>query len=240
MGDGPRDGATVPHLVERLLNIAVRPDCRPWARLNDAGRGYGRKLRYAVRQAKSIKAHGVVLTVDTDKDRRREKLRALREGRDEELASSPPFPTVLGEATPHAEAWLQDDRVAVARALGVKAEDVPNIAKTPSPKDALEALRKQGVLADAHIMDVLRAIARQVDPSRCEHAKHTGFHGFCEEVRRELRPHVDKCDEECRCGEECGGRRTAAASSDAAQAITKKPTAHETDESGNRPDAEAP
>jgi hypothetical protein len=161
-----------------------------------------------------------VLTVDTDKDCKRVKLRALCDGREEELASSPPFPIVLGEDHPHAEAWLQDDRVAVGRALGVKADDVPNVVKTASPKEALEALREQGgVLADANIMDVLRAIAQLVDPSRCDHAKHTGFHGFCEEVRRELRPQVQKCGAECSCGEECGGSPTRSTTSATAQAI---------------------
>lgn len=118
-GDGPRDAAMIPPLLESLLGVRVRVEFTAWARLHHQGSrsGYQRKLLFAMRQAQDKRANGMVATVDVDSDRRREKLRELQEARDKARQKDPPFPTVLGEASPHAEAWLLDDPVAVRRAL---------------------------------------------------------------------------------------------------------------------------
>ncbi len=57
--------------------------------------------------------------------------------------------------------------------------------------------------AEDNICEVLAAIARRVEPSRCAHARETGLHGLQEEVRRELGPLANQCGEECRCGDAC-------------------------------------
>ncbi len=48
VGDGERDAATVPHIVARILDTQVEPVTQHWARLNGAGRGYQKKVRFAV------------------------------------------------------------------------------------------------------------------------------------------------------------------------------------------------
>jgi hypothetical protein len=144
-----------------------------------------------------------VFTVDTDTDPKRKKLRQLCEAREEERACAPAFPMALGEAHPHAEAWLLDDRVAVGWALGLKADNVPNVRKIDSPKQELEKLKKRSPRAGDHILQVLSAIAQLVEPSRCDHARETGFHGLVVEVRQELGVLVHQCREECTCGDAC-------------------------------------
>ncbi len=192
IGDGPRDHVTVPHLISRLLGIPVKADSRAWRELRLAGGGYRKKLRFAIRQARDAGADGVVATVDTDKNEPRSKLNELKAGREEDRASSPPLPTALGEATPHGEAWLLDDRVAVSQTLGVEHDSVPVWGKGSGkdPKAAIEELRRRGGRAADPILEVLEDIARKVEPSRCANGRHTGFDGLSEEVRCELAPAV--------------------------------------------------
>jgi hypothetical protein len=78
VGDGERDAVTVPRLVEGLLGVSIREETRAWAHLHRGGKGYRHKLRFAILQAKDAEAAGVVLTVDTDKDPQRRKLRELK------------------------------------------------------------------------------------------------------------------------------------------------------------------
>src|SRR5213593_4826031 len=101
--DGPRDHATVPYLVGRLLGVNVRPVTTPWARLRQqAGvSGYRRQLRFAIKQARDARAVALIATVDNDKHPRCQKLKELLKARDDDRASSPAFPTALGEAAPH-------------------------------------------------------------------------------------------------------------------------------------------
>jgi hypothetical protein len=204
--DGPRDHATIPHLVGRLLGVKVRPIPTAWKRLRQkAGvSGYRRQLQYLIREARDASAVALIATVDKDKEARRQKLRELLKARDDDRASSPAFPTALGEAAPHGEAWLLDDPVAVRRAFGLESDyQVPNVVKVNSPKDTLEELKRHSNRAEDPILEILTDIAKLVDPTRCVHAKETGFHGLLEEVRRELAPVTSQCGEECRCGDVC-------------------------------------
>ena len=110
VGDGPRDEAVVPHLVAKILALdALQSGFSPWASLHKKSKGYARKLRFAIRQARDQNALGLVATVDSDESGRSGRLNQLRDGRDEDRQSAPPFPTSLGEAIPHLEAWLLDD-----------------------------------------------------------------------------------------------------------------------------------
>ncbi|HEV7224363.1 MAG TPA: hypothetical protein VGN42_16760 [Pirellulales bacterium] len=118
VGDGPRDGATLPPLVERILGAEVSVTFREWRPLHLRGKGgYGGKLQFIIRAARDAGASGLVAVVDRDKDPRRRRLRDLAAGRAGDRASAPPFPTALGEAVPHVEAWLLDDLAAVRQSL---------------------------------------------------------------------------------------------------------------------------
>jgi hypothetical protein len=160
--------------------------------LHRAGRGYARKLRYALRQARDIEAEGLVATVDADAEKKRgTRLRKMKEVRkkDRERANLPVLPTALGEAVPHGEAWLLDDPVAVRRVLNLSEDErVPTIKRAKNPKKALHDLLAQSERAEDRPLAVWAEIAREVDPERCKHAKGTGFGAFINDVHEELDP----------------------------------------------------
>jgi hypothetical protein len=188
VGDGERDAVTVPRIVERILSVAIREESRQWARLHSAGRGYGRKLQFAVRQARDSAQQGVVATVDADRSGLR-RLRELQVARERDRAKSPAFPTVLGCAVPHGEAWLLDDPVAVRRELTLPPEaDVPAASKVTSPKKTLEDLLAQSPRRDEKPRTAWCDIASALEPNRCAHAADTGFRDFVREVHNELSP----------------------------------------------------
>lgn len=193
--DGPRDYRVIPKLVEHLLDAAVAPTCAAWARLHApraAGRrrirGLHQKLLYAIRQARDQGATGLVATVDRDKTPK-PRLKTLKAARDHERAHHPTFPAALGEANPHAEAWLLDDPVAVREALNLARDtEIPPVTRTKSPKNALDDLIANSPPSPGDHLDVLADIAEQLDATRCAHTRKTGFHAFAEEVRTELGP----------------------------------------------------
>ena len=197
VGDGDRDVATVPPLVEGILGVAITDKIRFWRKLRlqpksapRALRGYAPKLMYAIRVARDLGLDGVVATVDKDAMKRRSRLAELKKGRDLDREKAPSFPTALGEANPHSEAWLLDDYVAVRKALELSTDvRIPTVGKTDDPKKALDELMNQSPreMAPEHRrLQLLGAIAAIVTPNRCAHAMETGFDEFTEDVRDEL------------------------------------------------------
>jgi hypothetical protein len=189
VGDGERDAATNPWLVATITGTAVEPTAIPWPRLHSAGRGFDRKLLYAIRKARHDGLQGVVATIDKDGSPGRDRLRDLEAGRTKDREQAAPLPTALGCADPHAEAWLLDDPVAVRQALRLDTvADIPNVRKTVSPKDALTALHARSPRATEPIRTILVEIAKALAPGRCEHAKETGFARFEKEAEAEIGP----------------------------------------------------
>lgn len=189
VGDGRRDAVTVPRLVERILGARIRESTRPWARLHGAGRGYGRKLRYAFLQARDLNVDGLVATVDRDTDKPRRRLGVLRDARMDEQERGTALPTALGEAVPHGEAWLLDDAVAVREGLTLSPDHaIPSVKKAKNPKAALTKLLWESPRSHHPPRDVLRDIAEAVDPARCKNGKSTGFDAFVRDVQTELKP----------------------------------------------------
>jgi hypothetical protein len=188
VGDGPRDGATVPHLVQKILGLDVDPSTNHWARLNAGGQGYSRKVLFAILQAIDAGAAGLVAVVDRDKDDAWSRLRKLQEGRELHRQKRPPFPTALGEAVPHGEAWLMGDPIAIKEALDLKDDvAIPSLRRIKDPKGDLNRLieiSKHGRETDRMI--VLGHIARLVDPERCMHIEETGFARFAVDVLSEF------------------------------------------------------
>lgn len=188
VGDGPRDEATLPCLVEQILGNKVRPSFpkHPHLRLHGS-RGYRGQIRFAIRAARDLDAGGIVVFVDADKDPKGRKFRELRAGRDADRAASPPFPTALGEADPHAEAWLLDDQAAVRKVLQLSSDiEISTVRQTKNPKATLQSLIEQSEIESVDLLAILAAIACEVNLSRCQHAKETGFKRFADEVRHEL------------------------------------------------------
>ncbi len=191
VGDGERDAATVPLLVERVISTRFESTCRRWARLHGKGKGYSRKTLFALREARDLPADGFVATLDTDREEKGRRLRQMQGARDADRENHSPMPTALGEATPHGEAWLLDDPVAVRIALNLaKDAPIPTVRKPADPKGMLHALLGQSPRKADRPLDVWANIARNIDQSRCTHAESTGFRSFVEEVQTELGPLV--------------------------------------------------
>lgn len=194
VGDGERDGVTIPRFVENVLKTSVDHAFHRWARLHTrgSGRGYARKVKYAVRRAQYEKRDGLVAVVDRDRSRRGERLNVMRRAREEDRQTLPRYPTALGEAIPHGEAWLLDDRAAVRAVLQLGTDVViPTTKKTKNPKRKLEALVEQSS-RDDDPSAIFAEIAEAIDPSRCVHSKETGFQAFVKDVRDEIGPLTDE------------------------------------------------
>jgi len=192
VGDGPRDEATLPRLVERILGLSeqlIASTFSNWARLHgEAGRGFGRKLSFAVRQAIDAGASGLVAVVDRDRDHQKTKLDEMFRARDEDRSRGRIIPAALGEAVPHGEAWLLDDAVAVRAALGLSPKtSIPSIARTKNPKGVLTMLLGKSPRHDDRPVIVWGEIARTLVAARCKYASRTGFAAFINEVEAELR-----------------------------------------------------
>lgn len=193
VGDGPLDWYTIPRLVETILQRTIEiGESQQWAHLRKR-KGYEKKLLLAMIDAVNKQLDGVVATVDTDKDTRNEKLKRLQSGR--ASARTEPslhqLPVALGEATPHAEAWLLDDPKAVRDALALPSHvDVPHVING-SPKGTLQQLWEQAiarVTVPESWPETLAKIAAKVDPGRANHKKETGFAAFIDDVEAELGP----------------------------------------------------
>jgi hypothetical protein len=200
VGDGPRDEATLPPLVKGILKQEFTHKFRAWSglRLGHAVgghrlRGYGRKLLFALRQARDDRADGLVATVDRDEGKEG-RLAHLRKARKADQEKWPGYPAAIGEAIPHAEAWLLDDQRAVRETLGLPRDcQIPTVTDVENPKRTLHELwesspRRDANPAEREIEHVLPQLAVRVDETRCAHARHTGFKAFVKEIRREIGP----------------------------------------------------
>lgn len=194
VGDGPRDQATIPPVVVRIIDAEVQAEFKAWKGIELAKkgyvgtRGYARKLDYAIRLARADKLQGVVAVVDRDNDSRGNRIKALKTGRDE-AKEAVYVPTAVGEAIPHGEAWLLSDADAVKQGLNLSAQaQVLSPKKTNNPKEALSELHQNSPRSGDPSIEVLTDIARHMDPSRCRERKATGFKAFCGEVEAEIGP----------------------------------------------------
>jgi hypothetical protein len=196
VGDGPRDQVALPVVVCRILGKETETRYDDWHLVRvyrQKGTIYARKAKYLTRRAQADGFVSLAIVVDTDKTPPRDKLRALRQGRDEDRLDHPPFPTASGEANPHFDVWLLDDAVAVRGALQLPADfSVENAVRAVYPKDTLSKLMEQSQIGSRQVSDVLGEIARRLVPERCVHGKQTGFSSFAEDVQDEIRPTISR------------------------------------------------
>lgn len=188
--DGPRDERALTALVRTTVGSDFESSHTNWRSIMPLQVGLAstltRKLMFARRSAMDLGADALVATVDTDKTKRGARLAELEAGRTEVGF----VPTAIGEATPHAEAWLLDDPKAVREALGLKKSvNIPAPTKC-DPKSELERIcdtceaRQPG----QSVAELLAEIAKRVNASRCTHENDTGFAGFHADVTRVLSP----------------------------------------------------
>lgn len=194
VGDGPRDQRALPILVCKILDAELETRYDDWHQVRvrkQRGTIYARKLKYLTRRAQADGFAALAVVVDRDKSPARQKLRELRTGRDEDRQNQPPFPTAVGEASPHFDVWLLDDAVAIRDALELPADvPIPNAPKSDYPKDSLSELIERSAIDFADVSDALGEIARRLSTSRCAHRKVTGFAAFEKEVLDEIKPVV--------------------------------------------------
>lgn len=197
VGDGERDSVTLPPIAKTVLGADFTHTATPWPRLHRREKkapgyslkGYGLKLYYLLQGAPGRGEDGVIACIDADRERRRQRLKGLKDARNAHRSVAPAVPTALGEAKPHNEAWLLDDPVAVREALGLSSDHpIPAVTKRGSPKATLEELHQQSERGTERPVDVWPRIAERVDVGRCAQRKQTGFEAFVEEVRTEIGP----------------------------------------------------
>jgi len=188
VGDGALDAVAVPPIVEGITGSQVHAASRGWARLHGSGKGYRKKLRFAVRQAQADALQGLVATVDADREGQ-SRLGKLRDERQSLRREEGEYPVALGCADPHLEAWLLDDAVAVRAGLSLDAQaNVPNLRDCPSPKGTLEGLHRASPRRGDRPLEVWPDIARALDRNRCPHRVQTGLDAFAEDLLDQMRP----------------------------------------------------
>lgn len=186
VADGPRDEASLPPLLNLILGRTVDCEFESWVRIHrrGSGRGYDRKLRFAVGQARSRGHAGLVAVVDRDKDHAGHRAGELRATRETDRETGARFPTALGVADPHVDVWLLDDPAAVREGLGLESKtEVISVHRTKDPKAELDRLIQE---ASRELIEALTAIATRLQPRRCNHAKTTGFEAFADDCRQEF------------------------------------------------------
>jgi hypothetical protein len=189
VGDGPRDEAMVPAIVNRTFPQVTKDEFRAWKNIRlDRGRGYEDRLKFALRIAIDAGMVGVVATLDRDKAKSGDRLSALRSARENHRtdSSKPRLRIALGEANPHAEAWILDDPKAIRDVLGLPTStEVPNVRDCGSPKDSLHALFDQSDRDDDELV-LLAELASALNDNRCNHRTETGFQDFIDDIATEL------------------------------------------------------
>ena len=177
----------MPPMVSGVLKTDTSGAFRAWRDLRGHGKGYGRKLKYARRVASNESLQGLVAIVDTDRTKPRFRLREMGKARDDERAAGHELPIAVGEAKPHAEAWLLDDAQAVRSALSLGEEaDVPSVRNLRDAKGALESLLRESPRREDAPRTVWADIAGKLDLKRCAQAKQTGFAAFAKDIKEEL------------------------------------------------------
>lgn len=191
VGDGKRDHHTIPRLMERILGAEVEQECcrfQSWKNIRlNRGRGYGKKLKFAVRQARDAELDGVVATIDADRANPGERLKTLIAARQEDRQDPALtlLPTALGEAVPHLEAWLLDDQPAVRQVLHFSADkQLPNV-RDVDPKAAMDELIDESDSTQERL-HVLGQIASDLQLDRCNHKDETGLQAFCDNLVNEF------------------------------------------------------
>ena len=189
VGDGPRDRASIPSLVQNILAKPADCECDDWARLHHrgSGRGYRNKLLFAIRRAQADKKDGLVATVDSDSPVPSDRIKELKDARESLRRKERPFPTALGEAVPNGDAWLLDDPLAVCDALQLDRNTaIPVVTKVRDPKPELDKIISQSSRAGDDLLQVLAEIAQLVRMERSRHFSETGFEAFARDVAAEL------------------------------------------------------
>jgi hypothetical protein len=210
-GDGERDRIMIPPLLESLFGVRVDlVEFRAWSKIElsrkqRTNKGYEAKLISLVQSALIRNPKPlVVATVDTDSDKLGEKRRRLEATlASEEIVRQQQVIVIVGEANPHAEAWLLADPQAIREALDLDQDcSIPTIRASKYPKDDLDALCDQSRYHKEPLDYWLTRVARCVRGNRCTAKNQTGFDAFETHVQAAL-SRIGPCPPNCPCGDAC-------------------------------------
>lgn len=210
-GDGERDHIMIPPLLESLLGVRIHlVEFRAWSKIqlsnkHRTNKGYEVKLASLIQSALIRDPIPVVVaTVDTDSDplgEKRKKLEGVLAA--EEVVRDQKVIVIVGEANPHAEAWLLADPQAIREALELHEDcPIPAIRASNYPKNDLNALRDQSRYHKEPLKDWLARVAGCVRSHRCTAKKDTGFDAFESHVQT-ARSQIGSCPPDCPCGDAC-------------------------------------
>jgi hypothetical protein len=170
-------------LVERLTENSVTCECK---RVSDRGlkrmRGKGEKLfKRAIRWMRDAKADGydaLILVVDQDGDRNRQKLfDAAQEDQ------SVPIKRALGIAVRSFDAWMLADEQSLSKVVGRIIQRGPDPEGIFDPKSVCEDLRRLHC-SDRSLAEFYADIASTANPAIIEDRCRAGFAPFADRVRK--------------------------------------------------------
>ena len=198
VGDGPRDGFSLPPLIANGLGRAITHRFQDWhyvtirdgARVRTGSRMQGgktvrRKLLFLLQTVLADGFDGLVIVADRDTAARRDRLREMTDWRAAARAE-PEYhavPIALGEANRHVEAWLLDDAQTVQEVCRLAAGAKVPAADCRQPKATVDGLL---FAAGFGLEDGLAALAAGVVPDRCRRAGDTGLKQFLSDLRNEF------------------------------------------------------
>ena len=200
VGDGPRDGFSLPPLVRTALGREIAHQFQDWhyvlfkdgGRVPERGRVrllggkiVRRKLLFLLETVLADGFDGLVVVADRDTAGRRVRLREMTEWRTvaQDVPEYHAVPIALGEANRHVEAWLLDDAQAVQQTCGLPADAAIPGADCRDPKAEVDSLIHA---AGFTLEGGLAAVAVAVSPDRCRRPQTTGFKQFVDDLRREF------------------------------------------------------
>ena len=159
-------------------------------------RGYPAKAKLAITEAHRQDCAGVAIVVD--RDGHRDRLKLLRQGR-EEAAAEVPISAAVGVAVETMEAWLLADEQAIGKVTGEVVErrqDPESLSgrrgSSNHPKDRLNALLSRDSEENRTNQERLKLIAEETDVSEIEKRCPQGFGPYADEVRHRLAPLFSK------------------------------------------------
>jgi hypothetical protein len=169
-------------VAHRSLKRSIRsePEARAF--------GYAKKALQAIEIAKEEGFDALVILIDRDGAPDRERIDALREGREQRVHSPKHPPCAMGAAVEAFDAWMIVDGKAIKHAGGDAAQSYPEAeklggrAKTPRhPKE-----RAKAILGEDGLREKYAQIAAVVDLDLLAECCPQGFAPFREEIAEKL------------------------------------------------------
>jgi len=197
-GDPGPEGqlGALPRLVHRLLGNpeSIEYDCRSLRSVmhvrGKARNGFARKVKGAMRTAMLEGHDGVVVVIDRDREPDRERIGALRDGRDS-MQADVPVPCAVGTAVETFDAWMIADLTAVRAAKGDQAR-IPTNPESLAGKEGTGTHPKDlaALIFGAGLARAYSTVAENADFEVLKQTCPQGFTPFAAEVEEHLLPMV--------------------------------------------------